>query len=169
MTYALTQKIQELKREFITVLAEKYPTVKIENIPFVTNSRLKRAAGRVEWNKATLAIRKVDFSICLFSRYPENLRSTFVHELAHIVQIKTMGYTDHGSYFKAIMASLGETPRTHHQMEVKRKIYAYKCGCGQDHKIKIVRHNKIQRRQAAYRCQTNGQRIDHTTPYVRVS
>jgi SprT protein len=93
-----------------------------------------------------------------------NLKQTYLHELAHVVQRIKYGsrVKSHGREWQAIMRQLGASPDRCHTMDVssyqnKQRRWAYKCSC-QTFQLTTTRHNKIMR-GAGYTCKRCKQKL----------
>ena len=79
------------------------------------------------------------------------LDNTISHEIAHLVDYATRGFSKHDAKWSNTHKQLGGTGAQYHNMTVKpvRKEYIYATTAG-DVKITSVRHNKIQKKGASY-------------------
>lgn len=95
----------------------------------------------------------------LAEQYPEQLRDTVVHEMAHCLTYlnQPSRVKPHGPEWQDMMYLLGATPETCHRMEqpnlkrVKHRLHAYRCGCS-DHRIKTGRHMNMVMGEKTYIC-----------------
>ncbi len=78
------------------------------------------------------------------------------HEICHLLCYQLFGRVKpHGKEWRSLMISLYQLPpKTTHNFEVVNKARAefdYQCRCGVI-KLSVIRHNKVTRKQAQYRC-----------------
>ncbi len=94
--------------------------------------------------------------------YDEQLNCTLPHEVAHWVDHEINGgwHGDpHGYNWKRIMGWFGADPEVRHNMDmtgvkVRRRdttLFRYKCNCGYDHRLSIIRHRRAQDTTRGYR------------------
>lgn len=105
--------------------------------------------------------RYIRYNAFIFARfYDDCLAQTVVHEVAHYVCdcLYGLGKTKpHGPEWKSIMKRLGAIPNVTSQydlVDMPSKTYRqfdYQCSC-QKHQLSSIRHNKILRGKASYRC-----------------
>lgn len=81
------------------------------------------------------------------------------HETAHVVAHQLFGHRikPHGKEWQMIMRTvLNQKPTVTHRFDVTKaapKPYIYRCGCDDlTHSLSIIRHNRVQRKQASYLC-----------------
>lgn len=99
----------------------------------------------------------------LAEMYPDQLRDTVLHELAHCLVHGNYPSKrkPHGQEWQDMMAILGAPPETCHRMEqpdLVRKRHSrhhYRCGC-RDHYLKAGRHNKHICYGVIYKCRSCG-------------
>ncbi|QCR35083.1 SprT family zinc-dependent metalloprotease [Nissabacter sp. SGAir0207] len=82
------------------------------------------------------------------------------HELAHLLVHRHFGRVPpHGKQWQWMMESVLGVPahRTHSFgiASVQSKTFPYRCGC-QKHELTLRRHNRVQRKEAEYRCRQCG-------------
>lgn len=84
------------------------------------------------------------------ANYVEFMKATVPHEVAHLVDMKMRGRSDHGPKWKAIMRAFGVTATRCHNYtkgvakarQIKQFQYACKCSTFQ---LTSIRHNRSQR------------------------
>ena len=129
---------------------------------FFRNSRM---AGRAR------GTRRIEINADLAELYPEQLRDTVLHELAHLLVHMNYGHRQprckpHGPEWQDMMEILGVEPEVCHRMhqpdlKVRRhNTFPYQCGC-RTHLIKTGRHNKIQMYGKSYRCRSCGDTLEY--------
>lgn len=99
---------------------------------------------------------------------PSELKKTYLHELAHILQRYRHGYgksvKSHGKEWQQIMRELGQEPEVYHKMDVsayrnKHKRYKYSCGC-RDWNLTARKHNKnVRHGGEIYSCRSCGEKL----------
>ena len=102
----------------------------------------------------------------LAEQYPEQLRDTVIHEMAHCLVYRNVPHRckPHGPEWQDMMYLLGIEPETCHRMEqpnlkrVKHRTHRYHCGCG-DHQIKTGRHNDIIMGLKTFTCRKCGGKL----------
>lgn len=110
---------------------------------------------------------KIYINADLAEQYPDQLRDTVLHELAHcLVHLNEPSRCKpHGVEWQDMMYLLGVQPETCHRMEqpdLVRKRHSdhhYRCGC-QDHYLKAGRHNKHICFGVIYTCRGCGQPLE---------
>jgi len=114
-------------------------------VTFGYNGRLRTTLGR-----AILADRHVELNIRLLMEHPEELVTTFVHELAHLaVSIRYGRVAPHGFEFRTLMHAVGLSPAATHDLPVAhlkqrrtRYLYLHRCSdCGYSFIVRSVRRN----------------------------
>ena len=106
--------------------------------------------------------RRIRYNPWLFAKYFEDsLNDTVIHEVAHYVVDCLYGLRrvkPHGVEWKRVMVDLGAEPKATGSYDLtgipvrQYAKFAYKCGC-RTHKLTSLRHKKILKRRAQYRCQ----------------
>ena len=95
--------------------------------------RMRSMGGYAFWKK-----NKINLNYRLLIKNRDEIRKTFLHELAHIIQdILYPGSKPHGKEWKSVMIAIGEPPEIYHNMNTKalkskRKLpdrFTYKCPC----------------------------------------
>ena len=154
-------KVKALHEQAIQVL----PEIANYRIFITLNPRMRSCGGRA---KVRGEYGYIDLNYRLFVDNPDQLKQTYLHELAHVVQRKRHGYDkrvkSHGIEWQRIMRDFGLNPDRCHSMDVsayksKRKRFLYKCGC-QTHALSSIRHNKMLRGQARYSCTQCGHKLE---------
>jgi len=114
-------------------------------VSFGYNSRLRTTLGR-----AVLEDRRVELNTRLLIEHPEELITTFVHELAHVaVYIRYGRVAPHGFEFRTLMCAVGLSPAATHDLPVAhlkrrrpRYLYLHRCSdCGYSFITRSVRRN----------------------------
>ena len=109
--------------------------------------------------KAQYSTHRVSFNIILAENNREDFDNTVIHELAHLVTKMKFpaAKQHHGPEFKFVFIRLGGNGKRGHTYDCshvpkrKKTVHIYKCTC-QIHQISSIRHNKILRKMASYRC-----------------
>ena len=92
------------------------------------------------------------------------LQQTIPHEVAHYVCDCLYGFGNikpHGAEWKSVMRALGAEPRVRSTLDMTGlpgrhyRQFHYDCGCT-SHQLSSIRHNKVRRGQAVYRCRQCG-------------
>lgn len=97
------------------------------------------------------------------------IAQTIPHEVSHFVQLtnqyvkESRFYRDrpHGKVWQKLMKILGAKPNVRHKLDVRKVVKngtVYTCGC-KEWVFTKVRHNKVMRGQARYRCPKCGEQI----------
>ena len=122
------------------------------NILFKT--RMRSRAGFYKASKDLIAI-----NARLHLENLDELKSTFLHELAHKIEREIHGKTNHGKRFKEIATEIGDPQKgkTCHSMNTKSikkknvyKRFLYGCGCGDIFKLSSIIHNRIEKGRGRY-------------------
>jgi len=168
----VTSKFDALKEALVTkvekclLLAEQNYAQSFPYDSLLINIRGK-TAGQVRYYPNLTACRPVlRFNPTLLERYEQQFIDEVVpHECAHLV-VYTLyqgGFNfrkkikPHGIEWQKVMTDLyGLDPKVTHSFSVDtipKEKFIYQCDCeGVLHHLSIVRHNKILRQQAEYRC-----------------
>lgn len=116
-----------------------------DNLTIEFNFRLRTVGGRFCWN--TLKFNqyknsKIELNPKNFEKFGfESIKKTFLHEVAHLIQLVVEGDTTHDRSFKHICSNIGGSMNTKHAGEefkenrttdfIKSKFkWNYKCSCG---------------------------------------
>ena len=96
--------------------------------------------------------------ILLAENEAEFFREVIPHELSHLIVHQIFGRVrPHGREWQNIMRRVFEVePETRHNYDTSSlpgQSFRYQCSC-QTFELTIRRHNKVQRKQATYQCQT---------------
>lgn len=114
-------------------------------VSFGYNSRLRTTLGR-----AIVEDRRVELNTRLLIEHPEELVTTFVHELAHVaVHIRYGAAAAHGFEFRTLMCAVGLSPAATHDLPTahlkcrrSRYVYLHRCSdCGYSFIMRSVRRN----------------------------
>jgi predicted SprT family Zn-dependent metalloprotease len=83
-------------------------------IQITWNSRLRTTIGRALLNDMVLELNPL-----LLGRYPEQVRSVFIHEAAHLVARRLYGpkIAPHGRQWKALMLASKESTKATHDLD----------------------------------------------------
>ena len=120
--------------------------------------------------KATAGICKSDcsalgFNLDVAELHPTKFRDTIIHEVSHLIQLSCYSKAKqfHGPEFRRINVLLGgngSTTCTYHKIEADMSKYIeYTCPCHDEHYISKIKHGKIVRGEANYRCSKCHNRI----------
>lgn len=127
-----------------------------------------RAAGMYQVRRGAQRIRYNPWIFAL--HYQANLNETVPHEVAHSVADRLFGMKNirpHGKEWQAIMHALGVEPRATADFDLtgvplrRQRRHSYHCSC-REYELTTIRHNKICRHLASYRCRFCGAELVHT-------
>lgn len=134
-----------------------------------------RAAGMYQVRRGRQRIR---YNPWIFSlHYQANLNETIPHEVAHFMADRLFGMSNirpHGKEWQTIMRTLGVEPRATADFDLtgvpqrRQRRYRYHCNC-REYELTTIRHNRICRHQASYRCRYCGAELVHTREPVQCS
>jgi SprT protein len=128
---------------------QRYPVPRVDyDLRGTTAGRADPRRFRIRLNPVLLIENPTDF-----------VHQTLAHEFAHLIAHRVYGacIRPHGSEWQAVMRLFGVTPDRCHTFDVanaqvrRQQEYLYRCGC-REHHISAVRHRRLQRGQADYRC-----------------
>lgn len=151
----IISKIKTYHKEALNLLLEKKPYLtflKDINVKVNLNKTSRSCIG-----SANVQSLKISLHYRLLLRHPEELKPTYIHELAHIFAHLIYGSNikDHGDEWKELMEDMGEKPTVTHNLDVseykrkhkKKKAYClcsiHKCS---QKKYKEILHGEV------YRC-----------------
>ncbi len=151
---------------FITLASDyfgkKFKTVDVTFDLSGGTAGMYRVAARQRW---------IRYNPYIFSRYfDDSLQNTVPHEVAHYITDCLYGLRKirpHGIEWKNIMQVFDVEPEVtgHYNLEGipqrRQQRHDYFCGCRQ-HRLSSVRHNRIQKKQAAYYCRYCKQALHKT-------
>lgn len=94
---------------------------------------------------------------------PNELRNTYLHELAHIIaNLLKSSPQFHNDFWKEVMISMGLEPQIYHEMDVscfkpKKRKFQYSCNsCSKIYNLTTMKHNKhsnrILNKERGYYC-----------------
>lgn len=125
------------------------------------------AAGMYRVRRGERCIR---YNPWIFARYfADSLAVTVPHEVAHYVTDRLYGLArvrPHGAEWQAVMQALGASARVTARYDLsglplrRQRRFMYRCGCA-SHQLSTVRHNRVQRGEAAYLCRHCRQAIEY--------
>jgi SprT protein len=147
----------ELHREALDKFSNAFPELsdKVKlNFPvkIELSTRLRSCAG-----KAHLGKNIIKLHYRLLKDKPDELRSTYLHELAHLITKRIHGRVQsHGYQWKRIAIAIGDSGERCHSMDVsefkrKQRRFLYTCDCN-THELTVRRHNAHQRGNSSYHC-----------------
>ena len=98
------------------ILAEATARLPLTYIPEIKWKRLRVSAGMAYYRTGTIGLSS------LILDTPEKLRSTLLHEYAHLLAVERHGRkaANHGVYWKQAMIDLGQEPKVRHSYECAR-------------------------------------------------
>lgn len=79
----------------------------LQDFPYKVNGRLTKTAGRCRSSRSTGQVIGIELSKTTMNLDYNNFRQVVLHELAHAIEIKRHGDSNHGERFKRICASIG--------------------------------------------------------------
>ena len=104
---------------------------------------------------------EIRLNAILLEQYGQRfIDETVGHEVAHFIvsEVYSQRVRPHGKEWQAVMREvLHQNPETTHNYAVeparKLKRFSYHCGCdGKVHELGSIRHGRVQKMQAQYRC-----------------
>ena len=111
---------------------------------------------------------RIQINAELAEKYPEQLRDTVLHEMAHC--LTTLKYQrrvkPHGPEWQDMACLIGANPKACHDMEqpdlqvVRHNKHHYRCAC-RDHYLKTGRHNKHICFGATFTCRSCGSPLEY--------
>lgn len=109
-------------------------------------------AGTAHLSQNTLKLN----ALLLLTHQHAFIEEVVPHELAHLLVYVLYGYVrPHGKEWQAIMEHIFQvSPKRAHNFELPNQLqsrFHYQCDC-RLHFLTAIRHNRIQRQQAQYRC-----------------
>lgn len=114
-----------------------------------------RRAGSCRYIKGDTSTVSLNFNTAIAQKYTESFLDTTVpHELAHAIDAYQHGKSGHGRPWRNIMHKLGiDNPQRCHDHDLTGivKGYIYACEC-KEHILSTIRHNKVVKKGAKYRC-----------------
>ena len=146
--HQLQNMLTECIEYWLGIIEQAYPNLKLNYTDIEIRTDLKgQSAGKASYNPYTTWY-GLRFNMEIYRLQPEAfLAQTVPHELAHIVDYRTRGTSDHGPKWKAIMRAIGvKTGRTHNYiLPILPNTFTYKCDCS-TYQLSKIRHNRSQRR-----------------------
>lgn len=104
---------------------------------------------------------RIRYNPWIFAKYFEqNLAHTVPHEVAHYAVYRQWGrgkVRPHGAEWRWLMGQFGVPAEVTFNLDLtgvprrQQQRHAYRCAC-REHAVSSVRHNRMQRGQASYRC-----------------
>jgi SprT protein len=151
-------QVQAILDEAYTNMPEGVLVPCIKIVYFQRSRTAGRAKGR----------RSIEINTDLAEKYPDQLRDTVLHELAHLMVRANHNYRckPHGSEWQDMMYLLGIEPERCHRMYqsdvpvVRHNKHHYRCGCG-DHYMKTGRHNKHVIYGVEFTCRKCGTNLEY--------
>lgn len=148
--------INQCKQEFKKV----YPDVEIP--PITSNNRLKLCGGRVLFTRKNkqIEVNKIELNTKLLNT-AERLKSTLMHELAHVAELALFGNGGHGRTWQRCMNDLGLTPNKYHDYDLSILNGYHKAYC--DCKTRTVstrKKNRMLRGEITLRCNSCKEKVD---------
>jgi SprT protein len=105
--------------------------------------------------------RRIRFNPWLFAKYYQHCNEqTIPHEVAHYITDCVWRFRKvkpHGKEWQSVMQAFGVEPKVTGSFDLtgiptkQYQRYSYSCGC-KIHQISLIRHRRVQSRQAEYRC-----------------
>jgi SprT protein len=113
--------------------------------------------------------RTIKINADLAEQYPEQLRDTVLHEMAHCLVYRNIHHRckPHGPEWQDYMHLLGVAPEVCHRMEQpdlirkRHNTFPYRCACG-THNLKAGRHNKHICYGVNFTCRKCGTELEYT-------
>lgn len=140
------------KASVYTARPETEGTEFLERLEVELSTRLSVAAGYAQLNYITGEM-KIKLHYRLLKDKPEQLKATYLHELAHILANRWYGYACHHDVnWKQVAILLGDNGERCHNMDVAafrparraRKRYVYACtGCPKQYQLTEMRHKRM--------------------------
>lgn len=145
--------VEKALAEFMPKLSHYYNFP--DKLTVKLSTSLSICAGKAKLKKDT-----IDLNYRLLKNNPAEIRDTFGHELAHLVEYWTYKTVGHGIPWKNIMLRLELPPKRTHDLDVSafRPKFTYSCACAPEIIVSKRKHNAIQR-GTNYRCRDCGIRI----------
>lgn len=116
---------------------------RVNGLAVIWNRRLRTALGRAHFSART-----IELNPTLLDRHPEELLSTLVHELCHLI---AGARAAHGPRWREAMLALGARPEACHKLDVsdlavRRRAWLWSCtSCGETYR-------RRSRSASRYRC-----------------
>lgn len=127
-------------------------------VEFFTQSR---TAGRA------IGTCRIQINSDLAEQYPDQLRDTVLHELAHCLTVlrHQRRVKPHGAEWQEMAVMVGANPKACHDMEQpdlpvqRHSTHLFRCGC-RDHHLKAGRYNKFLCHGVIYTCRSCKQPLE---------
>lgn len=142
----MEEQVYGIIEECITKFNKHFPETPFNSMVFVVWKVKGRVAGyaEIEGDRYTMNLNEY-----IYKNNPTALKSTTIHEMAHLLTEHKYGTMDHGHRWKWMMNLMGvNEPKRCHNYKSKstRKVrkFEYKCDCS-THSCGIIIHNKMQK------------------------
>ena len=151
------QQAEDLTRQLLKRACKSFK-IRLAKPEILFNLR-GRGAGQVVMSHDQKDI-QIRYNLALLNENKQTfIDRTVPHEVAHVIAFKFYGrgIKPHGQEWKNVMNFFGaDSSTTHHfnteNTQVRRlKRFTYQCGCN-EYELTTIRHNRVLRGQANYRC-----------------
>jgi SprT protein len=127
-------------------LKEFLPKLSSYKMPGIITVKIHKGM-RIAAGRARAKTNQIDLNYRLLRNNKAEIRDTFGHELAHLVEYWNYNRLSHGAVWKRIMIEIGLPPKRTHDLDVSafRRTVTYTCSCGIERELSIRAHNRIVR------------------------